>query len=183
MKITMNLTLNKVLIFAAGALAGSAVTWKLVKTKYEKIANDEIESMREYFGSKKRSETKPEKVENEEDDGNDDQVNYEEVVRETGYGSYQTDKLKEEDDMGEPYVISPEEFDEIGYKTVTLYYYKDGVLATEMNQVIRKVADTVGEDFMNHFGEYEMDSVYVRNDRSKTDYEILRDESNFSENN
>ena len=38
-----------VLMFAAGAAIGSAVTWKVVKTKYEKIAQEEIESVKEAF--------------------------------------------------------------------------------------------------------------------------------------
>ena len=41
---------KNVLIFAAGAAIGSAVTWKLIKTKYEQIANEEIESVKEFFG-------------------------------------------------------------------------------------------------------------------------------------
>ena len=45
----MNDTLNKVFIFAAGAIIGSVVTWKIVKTKYEQIANEEIESVKERF--------------------------------------------------------------------------------------------------------------------------------------
>ena len=38
-----------VLMFAVGAAIGSAVTWKVVKTKYEKIAQEEIESVKEAF--------------------------------------------------------------------------------------------------------------------------------------
>ena len=36
-----------VLVFAAGAAIGSAVTWKVVKTKYERFAQEEIESVKE----------------------------------------------------------------------------------------------------------------------------------------
>ena len=43
-------TLNNVLIFAVGAAIGSAVTWKLLKTKYERIAQEEIDSVKEVFG-------------------------------------------------------------------------------------------------------------------------------------
>jgi hypothetical protein len=45
-----------ILMFVAGVAVGSAVTVKLVKTKYEKRANEEIESVREYYASK-RSKT------------------------------------------------------------------------------------------------------------------------------
>ena len=45
-------TLNKLFIFAAGACIGSAVTYKIIKTKYEQISNDEIESIREMYREK-----------------------------------------------------------------------------------------------------------------------------------
>ena len=45
----MNNTFKNVLIFAAGAFIGSAVTWKLVKTKYEKIAQEEIDSVKDFY--------------------------------------------------------------------------------------------------------------------------------------
>ncbi len=34
---------------------------------------------------------------------------------------------------------------------------------------------------MEHFGEYEDDSVFVRNEENMCDYEILLDQRNFSE--
>ena len=37
----------------------------------------------------------------------------------------------------------------------------------------------VGEDSLDHFGEYEDDSVFVRNDDLKTDFEILLDEASY----
>ena len=38
-----------VLVFAAGAAIGSAVTWKVVKAKYERIAQEEIESVKDAY--------------------------------------------------------------------------------------------------------------------------------------
>ena len=40
--------------------------------------------------------------------------------------------------------------------------------------------DVVGMESLTHFGEYEDDSVFVRNDRLKCDYEILMDERTYS---
>ena len=84
------------------------------------------------------------------------------------------------DEIG-PYVISPEEFDEEGYETISLTYYADGVLADEQNFPIEDVEDTVGKDALNSFGEYEDDSVYVRDDDKGIDYEILLDIRKYSE--
>ena len=81
-----------------------------------------------------------------------------------------------------PYVIPPEDFgDDPDYKTVSLTYYADKVLTDEDNHVINpgRIDDLIGEDSLTHFGEYEEDSVFVRNEKRKTDYEILLDMSNY----
>ena len=84
--------------------------------------------------------------------------------------------------MIEPYVLVPEEFDENGYETMTLFYYADGVLAYgDTNEVVEDVGELVCEDFAEHFGEYEDDSVFVRNDNLRIDIEILKDVRRYSE--
>lgn len=40
---------SAVLLFVIGAAIGVAVTWKLTKTKYETIANDEIASVKKAY--------------------------------------------------------------------------------------------------------------------------------------
>ena len=49
----MNSTLKNLCVFAIGATIGSLVTWKLVKTKYEMIAQEEIDSVKEVFAKRK----------------------------------------------------------------------------------------------------------------------------------
>ena len=51
----------------------------------------------------------------------------------------------------------------------------------ECDDVIYNVDNVIGEDSLNHFGEYEEDSVFVRNDSMATDYEILRDLRAYSD--
>lgn len=174
----------KGLIFVAGAGLGSVVTWNLVKTKYEQIANEEIESMREYYHEKTRKELSEQKepVEHEvepQDDLKEEKVSYRKIANESGYGG---ESEEEEEDMDKPYVIPPEESWEQDYPTITLTYYEgDGVLADERDRVISNIAELVGEDFASHFGEYEDDSVYVRNDKNKVYYEILRDYDSYED--
>ena len=50
-----------------------------------------------------------------------------------------------------------------------------------MNEIVDDIEKVVGEDSLEHFGEYEDDSVYVRNDSKKCDYEILLDQRNYQE--
>ena len=44
---------TEVAMFAAGAAIGALVTWKLVKNKYERIAQEEINSVKETFAKRK----------------------------------------------------------------------------------------------------------------------------------
>ena len=47
------------------------------------------------------------------------------------------------------------------------------MLTDTYDNVIEDVEGTVGKKSLKHFGEYEEDSVFVRNDDLETDYEIL----------
>ena len=190
----MKNTLNNLLMFTAGAVIGSVVTWKLVKTKYEQIANEEIESVKEVLGRGHRTEIDPDdEIDYDEDEDEDDEkytpseedlARLKETISTNGYRRYSTKKEEEEEDVDEPYVISPEEFagiDEDDYETATLVYYADGVLTDELDNIVEDVDSMVGEDSLTHFGEFEDDSVFVRNDRSKTAYEILRDTRRYED--
>ena len=162
----MNSTLSKILIFAAGAAIGSAVTWKLIKTKYEQIANEEIESVKEFFGRDKKEEESESKKYTEcakalTEGITDGLKEVEKICEENGYTNYSNVKKEEEEmDIDAPYVIAPEEFGELDdYETETLTYYKDKVLADDWDNKIENVDDLVGEESLTHFGEYEEDSV------------------------
>ena len=177
--------MNKLLgvfIFAAGAAVGSVVTWKLLKTKYERIAQEEIDSVKEAFSQRANSDdtnAKDKKDHNDDDDEYfvkvDDDNEYSKMVKNLGY-SYNSEKKKGGGTVKRPYVITPDEFGEIyEYDTISLRYYADKVLTDEDDVVITNVDEIIGEDSLTHFGEYEDDSVFVRNDEMKADYEILLD--------
>lgn len=81
-----------------------------------------------------------------------------------------------------PYVIKPEEFDIGDYEVITLRYYDDDVVTVDnTGRVLTEdeIEECVGLDSLTHFGEYEEDSVFVRNDDLRIDYEILRDEDDY----
>ena len=91
-------------------------------------------------------------------------------------------KQKQEIAVDRPYVIQPSDFGEFDdYEKISLTYTADGVLLDDMNEIVDDIEETVGEDSLEHFGEYEDDSVYVRNDAKKCDYEILLDQRNYQE--
>lgn len=180
---TMNNTLSKFLIFATGAAIGSVVTWKLVVTKYEQLAQEEIESVREYYAQRDKEKLTDEAY-GEDDDESDEVREYEDIVRGEGYSGADSKNNKEDKNMevDKPYVISPQDFDESDYTTETLDYYEgDGVLVDSYGDVVEDIDEKVGADFASHFGEYEEDTVYIRNDAEEIDYEICRDLGKYSE--
>ena len=165
-------SIKSIIIFIAGVGIGVAASWQILKKKYEQIAKEEIDSVKEVYSSKKPKTNIEEPVITKKDINN-----YSKIVSDNGYNGTKSKNEEKEDTKMEnkPYVISPEEFDELGYETVTLTYYSDGILADDFDNVIEDVDGLVSKDSLTHFGEYEDDAVYVRNDKYKTDYEILLD--------
>ena len=188
---------TKLFIFAAGVAFGTAVTWFGAKRYWEQVANDEIESMKEWLA--RRVEEQDEKAEEQSSEPAEkptspsmkpNLMEYAAMVKDLGYTDYsrRTEEPEKEakedeevDDMDRPHVIEPEEFGECDYEEVSLTYYADGVLTDEQDNLIEDVDGMVGEDYAEHFGEYEDDSVFVRNDRLQTDFEILADQRNYSD--
>ena len=186
----MKNSIINVFIFAAGALIGSAVTWKFVKTKYERVADEEIESFKEYF--EKKLETKSQdKIDPIDDDSLSTTIEeideYLHMVDDCGYTCVENTAKKggvTSMPKAGPYVISPDEFDDMpDYDAVTLTYYIDGVVTNMWDSPLDsdEVEELIGYESLEHFGDYEDDPdvVYVRNDRLKADYEILRDYRNY----
>lgn len=166
----MNNKVVNALMFISGAAIGAVVTWKVVETKYKRIAQEEIDSVKEVYSRRNRENDKPNVNE------------YKQKVDELKYNVEKNEEGGEEDMTEKPYVISPDEFgEEDGYSTVSLTYFADGVLVNDANQVIREVDEFVGEESLTHFGEYEDDSVFVRNHKMLIDFEILKDLRKWSE--
>lgn len=177
--------------FIIGAASGATVAWYLLKDKYETLAQEEIDSVKEVF-ARREQEMKDETVKRNVAEGikdsdrtKPDLKEYAEQLKKNGYTRYSDLSAADEgvsDKQTKPYVIPPEQFgDDENYDQISLTYYADGVLADENDEVIDDVEETVGIESLNHFGEYEDDSVFVRNDTRKCDYEILLDQRTYSE--
>ena len=177
----MNNTIKGIFIFSIGAVIGSLASWKFFEAKYSKIAEEEIASIKEVYTYKK-----PDQEEIKEDDKKPDVKDiseYKNIVKREGYSNHSKGETKEEDNtkmITHPYIIDPDEFGR-DYDTVSLTYYADGVLEDDFDGVIDDPEELVGDDYMNHFGEYEEDSVFVRNDEKQIDYEICRDNRTYPE--
>ena len=192
----MNTNISKLFMFAVGAAIGSFSAWLYAKKHYEKIANDEIRSMREYFRKREKELLEDDETEDEpdssEEEKNKDNGIYSNIIKESGYVRYgnssnQDDSEKEDKENNiddEPYVIRPDLFDTLDdYESMTLTYYADGVLADMFDVPIDDPDTLVGTDFVDCFNADEVDGdvVYVRNERKKTDFEIIEDLRNYSD--
>lgn len=180
--------LNKLLIFAAGSVIGSAVTFVVMKRKYESYEWEEeyIEEQEEEPQEKEEEpvEEKAGKLMNEgfreglKSVKRENMVQYNKILKDNEYSS--GEEKKEAKDVEKPYMITVDDYAELdNYNTESLYYFEDGVLTDESENIIDDVEDIVGEEALAKFDEEEVDSVYVRNDARKTDYEILRDMGNY----
>lgn len=152
--------------FVTGLVIGSVVTYVVVKDKFEKIAQEEIDSVKEVFGRRveKEADKKVEKIAEKEVEKIRKEYNkYDNLAKNyTSYSENKPEENNEEDEVEEveevcennedgveifeverasnsdrPYVIDPWDFGgEDGYDTITLNYYADGVLTDDDNNVI-----------------------------------------------
>ena len=176
----MNNKVVNAIAFLLGVGVGSIVTWKLVETKYKKLAQEEIDSVREVYSKKEialNNEVKKAHDCLEANTKNDKVPSYQHIVEDMGYAA----ESEEEEGVSNVYVIPPESYGELDYEEVSLTYYADDVLAYDDDSVIRDIDKVVGKGSLNTFGEYEDDSVFVRDDDKKIDYEILRDTRRYSD--
>ena len=191
----MNDKLSSVIIFCGGVFIGGFLTWDFFKTKYEKIADEEIASVKETFEHREPRPDKNYKVE-EALKVNDEYINVSpgvaeriiKIIDSNGYRNYsntaiETDKKGGTADMElkQPYVITPEQYeDNVDYTKVSLTWYNDEVLEDDWGNVLDP-DDVIGRDALKTFGQYEKDSVFVRDDDEQIDYEVLLDTRSYKE--
>ena len=191
--------MKNLLCFVAGSAIGSVVTWKLIEKKYKDLADEEIESVIETFKNRKPRITKDnvkETVEKVINKYKEPKEIVEDIVTAERYSIENEEEIDEDDESNytinvdndveviTPYVITPEQFGEYNeYGTKTLTYYADNVLTDEVDNPITsdEMVTMIGPDALDHFGEYEDDSVYIRDETNEMDYEILKSEKMFSE--
>ena len=182
------------LIFAAGLAVGAVAGALVVKNKVLADAKAEIDEVREYY-RESRGKVNRENVEETEEVKEVEKKEYElkdiQIKDEpkTGLTNYSqiTKMYMSKDEFqapmyDDPFVIDPSEFGENPeYDTETLTYFADGVLVDDVDDVIEEPDIVVGLENLKIFEEFGATTVYVRNDIYKTDYEIIRDDWNYSD--
>ena len=201
--------MNKVLMFVLGAAVGSLITWKLLEKKYKDLADEEIESVVERFKNREKEErhilndfehvvayndapnedlTKPNKEEKKD---------YHKMVQDLEY-DYSDDYSDDPDititkmddgsiwmgptpDHIEPYIINPDEFgDNDEYSTKTWMYYADFTVTDEEGEIVSDAQNHIG-DALTDLIQSGDNSIYVRNDNNKCDYEIIKSDMRYSD--
>ena len=180
------------LIFAAGLAVGAVAGAVIVKNKVLADAKAEVEEVRKYYresrGVVEEVEEKEEvkEVEKKEYELKDIQVKDEPKTGLTNYSQITKMYMSKDEFQSpmydDPFVIDPSEFGENPeYDTETLTYFADGVLVDDVDDVIEEPDIVVGLENLKIFDEFGATTVYVRNDIYKTDYEIIRDDWNYSD--
>lgn len=185
--------------FIIGAAVGSGLTWYIVKQKYARvdisgnISKEELDSLREKL--KAREKVEPEQDEEEKKDLVQKAIHkpsiteYADILKKENYVNYSDrdpnsmDNNHQMKKNSRVESVSPSEFGENeDYEKVVLMYYADDILADdESGEIVDNPDYLVGNDFANHFGDYEADTVFIRNDTEETYYEICRDDRTYDE--
>lgn len=205
----MNTNLKNFLIFSSGVILGVMASAKVLKDKYEQIAQEEIDSMREYRSAKRaklfdpvsrRRTTEPvSEMTDEEYAENHKKIIYNNSYVGSGPEPYPNGEFPDDDiveveegkmvidntgNYPPPYIITIDQFNNEmeHYDKATIHYYSlDDILTDENEDVIENYNNIIGDEALSCFGmdSEDPDIVYVRNERFGTDYEIIRVEKKY----
>lgn len=159
--------MNKMMTVILGAAIGGVIGYFMGYKKgcYNMALEYENEKLDEIMESEDRDATSPY-------DPQDEKPDLEDLV-----SKYRTeDEHPTEDEPEEPYVITYDEFSEIGTNYTELSYYdEDDILVDEEDKVI-DIESSIGRDCLSKFGTGtdDEDMVYVKNPRTGIYYEVTR---------
>ena len=178
--------------FVAGAAVSGITAWIVAKKRYERIHQEEMNVVWNDIqkNSKIRDdEIKPKEITPEELDAKTDSrainipnmafekpdlANYATKVREFGYNP--DDKETTNDYIFE---IDYSDLDEDEYQGIDLVLYADGILTDDMDVPLRSAIDAVGDHYVEMMAG--KDEIFIRNEKRKIDYDIVRSELTFGE--
>ena len=183
------------LTFITGAIVGGFVTKKYIE--YKSQINDEIEYEECETHEDIAEEANDTSVENEKTNNEEirissvDDESYKKLLAELQYTvekeaddfiERMIPKQEEVRDTSKPYNITPDEFEEIDeYDSDEYTYYADGYVTDSYGMPIsdEDIFNTIGEDFDTYFGSYDDDQIWIRNERLRMDFSVVRDIDRF----
>ena len=177
--------MDKTIFFILGAIAGSVITYKIAENKFKNIADEEIESVKEKFKEKENELLNSKKEEKK------DYNAYKEILQtykqENENKQKDNEEIKEDakvevkdDDKPDVKIISPEEFGNLeNYEESYWVLYSDNIITDEFNSVVKDPKLYLGDclDCLEDTDE----SIFIRNDDTCTDYEIIRIDDTYDD--
>ena len=192
----MKETLIRIAIFSIGVGIGVAASMTYFDKKYQRLADEEIESCRQAFSKPKVVIVKDDKVEEAKVVEGETTVSsimpnvYSSSVQlETkAYSDYYAPKKVDEAQTlspkeDEPFDISVEEYEEdTEFAKVTLnLYLEDGALVYEESEDLTDEESTVGQENLDDFARSSFSSAYFRNPKNNIDYEVIKVDGSYRE--
>ena len=168
--------------YILGIATGILVVEERMARKYRKLADAEVESVKDAFNLKvkqmeaeHKEEIKKASVRREEEAERINTI-YKNIL--------ETHKYAPEEPTDAVY-ISPDEYgDEPDYESATVIYYEaSGVFVEDSTGIPlddEEWESMLGYGVAKQFGEYEEDRVCVRNDKRRKYYEVLLDEGEYT---
>lgn len=183
--------MKQVLYFSLGAAVGGALGYYMTRRYYEQLIDDEIESVKEaYADADEKAEERYQRAKEAMKEYGAPGGNYSNVERLDLMEQPEEEEEEPKDanpfpgeKVDEPYVITPdsyhEEFTDVVDKETLTYWAGSDTLVTDEDEEL-VIEDMVGRECLGRFGEYESDTVYVRNERLGMDFEIVYMEGEYN---
>lgn len=165
--------MNKIIIYILGAVTGAAATYVYCKEKYQRENSQDAQEVREYYKNLYSNNEKDDyKDLTEEYDGSKDIDNRDpdenvakEEIKNSASIIFIGEELFGEDDR---------------FVDETIFLYSDGVFTDADRDPISDVTKLIGNNVKKILNTDE-DSIYIRNYLTNREYEILRLEEEYSE--
>jgi|GEM_PF-4719612 len=198
--------MKNILCILLGGAVGSTATYFIVKDKYERKLQAEREKMVEEVNDIqtkildiKETLDKPEENEDEEQEEEDDKkvaahLNfYKSTIDDVNKNTDDLDKFlkstnnihvmssEEQERKDNIFIITPEEFDNVGYEVRYWYLYSDGIVADETDSIVDEtevrysLANCLNTDWDDDY------VIHIRNNNEEVDYEIKKIDEFYSD--
>lgn len=189
---------KSLLIFLLGAAVGSASTYLLIKSKYESAVENEVQEIRDAYRKTLKSDDIPEETDEEQEHSTTHErssldqdrkkkveTDSEKIPPEDYTRFYKPSDIVVEEpkhvgshpiQYRDPYVISPNDFGEDpSYEEMHLVLNPNGIITDEeTGDEIEDYVGLLGTEWEGSMGEYEINTVRIRNERLGLDIEIIQ---------
>lgn len=180
-------------VFCVGAIVGATSCYFLLNNHYKKLAQTEIDSVKEYFAKRKEQKEQENDIPKEQEKTNSERIETEVV----DYGEYAAKKIGDQlqeneknrreevmvkyehpsDEDTLPYIIDDKTVGSVSfYSRATLLYYmgNDTLVDEESDEPVDDIEGTIGFDNLEILKSIPETTIYVRNVGYGIDYEVIK---------